>query len=219
MRQLEPSSVLDLLALSEVSDSQPLVAREMSGFADRILKEVSDIPDGPSWAEFVSEFASLEASRTPDCFRAMLRGQIEARGAGDHADSTTLVAAWDEVPAEPFQFGEVEAKIERSTKVAKPKGGGAVDDKTAAKPKKRTTQKKEVDPVRQKFIRNMCLERLRGYVENGLSEKILITGVSFAARKTYPNISPAEVVAVMKILETDGVARRTAGRWILGRVW
>ena len=216
IRQLEPVSVLDLLALSEACDAHPALSKMLTGFAERVAKEVGEIPSGSVWRDLVSDFGSVDAGRVPDTFRHLFRSEVEGRGEPVLESVPAVLERWTASEPTPFVISGNQAKIQRSTRTAKPAGGG---EKRTAQRKARTVQKKEIDPVRQKFLRNLCLERLRGYTENGLSEKILVTGIAFAAKGTYANVSPAEVVAVMRELEKDGVARRTAGRWILGRVW
>ena len=218
MRQLEPTALMELMALAGASGVEPKIAKDMVAFAARIAKEVSDIPEGSSWVEFLSEIGEVAPAMTPDLFRNLLKKELEARGDTDVSAAEVVLGAWDGVEAAEFVVGTGEANIQRSTRVAKPRGGGE-NTPTPRRTAKRISRTKEVDPIRQKFIRDICVERLQGYLENGLSEKILVTGVSFTARKTYKNISPAEVVAVLKTLEDEGLAKRSAGRWTLGRVW
>lgn len=216
MRQLEPVSVLDLMALGEACEDHKELVKILEGFSQRLKKEIREIPDGSVWNDLVADFGSINPERVPDSFREVFKAEITERGAPVVEAVPEILARWTDVPATVFPISGDIAKIERRTKAAKPAGGGGAK---SGERKPRVAKKKEVDPVRQKFLRNLCMERLRGYTENGLSEKILVTGIAFAARGTYQNVSPAEVVAVMRILEKDGIARRTAGRWILGRVW
>lgn len=216
IRQLEPVSVLDLMALGEACGDHKDLAKVLQGFPQRLAKEVREIPDGSVWRDLVADFGAIDAERVPDSFRSLFRSEVTERGEPVAEAVPAILARWTEVPASVFPISDNNANIERRTRTAKPAGGGGAK---GGPRKPRVAKKKEVDPVRQKFLRNLCLERLRGYTENGLSEKILVTGIAFAARGTYQNVSPAEVVAVMRILEKDGIARRTAGRWILGRVW
>jgi hypothetical protein len=90
-------------------------------------------------------------------------------------------------------------------------------DTKAKKPRKKAV--KVVDPVREKFIRDLCLERLQGYLDKGLSETVLITGVTFMGRKTYSNLARPEIMNALKRLLDDGLARKSAGRWIMERHW
>ena len=64
----------------------------------------------------------------------------------------------------------------------------------------------------------VVLERLSGK-EDGLSEKILLIGVTHRAKSEYDDVQGSEVLAVLKQLAEQGRARRTAGRWILERQW
>jgi len=218
MRQIEPASLVDLMALAEVEGLPGSTNRDLDVFVDRVGKEMGDIPSGASWTEFVGDFSPLTAASIPANFRAFFEAQIGERGEDAAKDAAPILTVWADAAPDPFVVGEVEAKVERATKTATPRG--ATDKKGGGKAtKKRATRVKEVDPVRERFIRDLCMERLRGYLENGLKETILVTGVSFSARKSYPNVTGPEVLGALKRLESEGLARRTAGRWLMERIW
>ena len=87
--QLEPVTLADLLALAESEDAPKSIKPALVRFQERIGREIADIPDGTSWAEFVGEFRELDASRVP----AWLRGVIASEAAREGRDPATLTVA------------------------------------------------------------------------------------------------------------------------------
>ena len=78
--QIEPGTLLDLLALSEATDQlSSALGKELLGFQDRIKREILDLPDGEALAEFTRELAEQGAERAPACHTEVTRTGHDAR--------------------------------------------------------------------------------------------------------------------------------------------
>ncbi|MEC7949435.1 MAG: hypothetical protein VX265_17840, partial [Myxococcota bacterium] len=64
--QIEPGTLMDLLALAEVPDQiGGQLAKEFTAFQDQMFREIGDLPDGPPLADFCGELGGLDAARIP----------------------------------------------------------------------------------------------------------------------------------------------------------
>ena len=220
--QLEPVTLADLLALAESEDAPKSIKPALVRFQERIGREIADIPDGTSWAEFVGEFRELDASRVP----AWLRGVIASEAAREGRDPATLTvaneaaAAWADTPPDPFVLGSRAAPVTRTKTTAK--GTTTSKPKRARSTTTRRSTARAPDPVdegRQQFLIQKCLERLAHYEERGLAEQILLVGIRKQAEDTYPDVRGLEIIGALQTMEERGMVRKSAKRWIIERRW
>ena len=77
--QLDPGTLADLLALSEVPDQTGgQLARDLTKFRDQMFRELDDLPDGVAVAEFCADLRSVSADLIPRNLRQRLVGLREA---------------------------------------------------------------------------------------------------------------------------------------------
>ena len=98
--QVEPSTVLDLLALSELEAELPAqLARDLLTFRDQILREINDLPDGPPLADLIRELRPLNPAHAPACLRVHL-GALQGKRTHDDVVPalTELLDRWSEEP-------------------------------------------------------------------------------------------------------------------------
>lgn len=227
MSQIEPSTLVDLLALAE-ADPPSALGASTDRFRERIAREISDIPDGSSWVEFLGELGELPGERVPTWLRERLLadGAREDRAVKSAQQAADTVAGWADSPPEPFSLGKRGVRVakaaaaarrdeERPDRVRKPRkaaGGGS-----SAAPKRRAPP--VLDQERQTLLLQIIQERLARYTENGLAENVLLIGVRKQAAATDSGVSGSDILAALKELESRGVVRNTARRWILERRW
>ena len=216
MRQLMPGTLVDLFAVSEAEHLPESLQRSFSAFSDRIRQEIADLPDGPSWAEWIEELVELDPPRVPAGFRAILSDELqtERRSGNERTALEAWLAALAGTEPEPVVLSNESLKV---TKVS----GRDADDSGGAKPraKKRASavrkvSKPVVDPERQHFIEQLCLQRLRGKA-NGLKEMVLAAGVCHRGKERYPNLTPNEVIRALKEMTKRDRVQVSAGRWKL----
>lgn len=220
--QLEPVTLADLLALAESDDAPDGLKGELTRFQERIGREIADIPDGTSWAEFVGEMRALDATRVPAWLRATIASEAsrEGRAAATVTIANEAAQAWAEVEPEPFRLGSRAAPVTRTKTAAK--GTSASTPKRARSTTTRRSTARApapIDEARQQFLIQKCLERLAQYEERGLAEQILLVGIRKQAEDTYPDVRGTEVIGALKTMEDRGMVRKSAKRWILERRW
>ena len=167
MRQLEPTTLVELLSLSEAEGLDSHLVKDLVTFQKRIAQEMGDIPDGTSWTEFIADIGGLAANTVPASMRSMMLHQKESPSRSQESVELAgnLLEQWSAVPPEVFVLGTGEAKIQRSTRTAKPRGGGESGKTRRSKPKRIARPKVEVDPARLRMLRGLCMERLGGYLD------------------------------------------------------
>ena len=106
LNQINPVTACDLFAIAEVSDQVPeQLAQDLSGFVSRARRELSDIPDGSSFAEYTSALLGVDASLVPDTFRSML-AELETTDEDGAGQQAALAAHFEGTAAAPFTVAE-----------------------------------------------------------------------------------------------------------------
>ena len=242
MGQLDAASLVDLLALAEHEEPPARLRPDLALFKERIEREISDLPDGHVWQEFLDELARLDAERIAEGTRELLStvARAEGRAAATAEALAPLEEVWEEIPAEPFEMSGQKRRVEKhevmntSESITNRKGigiarekpkkarrsGGAVRSGSGGAPNRRAAPRANpVDKEKLDFLVQTCLERLNRYKEAGLAENILIVGVRKKAEEQFPGTSGQDVQAALKHLEDIGRAKRSAGRWLIKGRW
>lgn len=219
--QLSAITVADLMALAEVESLPKALRRGLVGFAERMGPEIRDLPDGEPFAEWLTELESLPAPKVPKQLRTFMLKEIEARFEV-RPRVQAILDAWDREEPEVVVPGTGKPVIHRLKTAGvegapaplprAPKAEGAA--KVAKAPKvPKAAPVKLVDNDRLTWVRDVVLERLADYIEQGLREDVLLAGIKHRARADYPDLTPPEVIGVLKDLQTAGRVRHSAGRW------
>lgn len=226
--QVEPSTVLDLLALSEIGDQLPAsLARELEAYRLQILREISDLPDGPPLLELLRELQPLNPENVPACLRAHLRLLATQRKQDDVVPALeALIARWEEVPAEPITLpvASVAPRITQASSVGSSarasaaRGTGSSTAKVAAakpatRPRARaaSTPAAQIDPRRAEWIEEDAISRLANYGASGIKESVLVGGA--VHRSPYDDMTTAEVLTTLRKMKREGKINNSAGRW------
>ena len=205
LNQINPVTACDLFAIAEVSDQVPeQLAQDLSGFVSRARRELSDIPDGSSFAEYTSALLGVDASLVPDTFRSML-AELETTDEDGAGQQAALAAHFEGTAAAPFTVAETPSLASK-----------AAETRTTAKAPKATKAKvaKKDDTERREWISEFVLSRLVNY-ETGLKESLLVG----AARHKAPweDMTDREVRSVLRAMGREGKLKTTVGRWLLNR--
>ena len=210
--QIEPSTLLDLLALAEVPDQlSGSLAKELARFREQIFREIEDLPDGMPLAELASELTDVPAAMAPQALRDHLGGIVDER---EHPDAVVALKAL----MDHWEGSEPSAVLlpEPSTTPRVASGSAAKVSKVATRtrtPRARATPAAAEDPRREEWIREDVLSRLVNYGSRGLKEPIVVAGARH--RSPWKDMSTAEVLAAMRKLRREGRLRFSAGRWMM----
>jgi hypothetical protein len=214
--QIEPGTLADLLALSEIPEQLPTaMAKDLGRFHDQMMRELGDLPAGTSLADLLSEFAALDASRIPSCLRTGLR---EACGESKHEEVAPafekLVAHWESGQPSDLVLPRAAAPAPAATKSSAARPSPSSPPKTVV-PTKRPTRRpsRQVDTRREDWVREDVMSRLVNYPGRGLKEPILVAGSLH--RSPFDDLTSPEVLAVLRKLKREGRVRFSAGRWIM----
>ena len=206
--QIEPQTLVDLLALSELQDQlSTALHRDLSNFRTHACNQITDLPDGPALGGFVSELIALEPEQVPQCLRDFFAELLPQRR---HAESLERLQALAERVAdhapESITLPAAPVKSTTTKKAA---------TKAAAPKKKRTTRitASQVDERKAEWIEEDVISRLQNYGSRGLKESILVAGTRH--RAAWKDLSPAEILAVMRRLKRESKIRFSAGRWMI----
>ena len=213
--QIEPGTLLDLLALSEVPDQLTAsLGRELDAFAQQMLREVGDLPDGPPLAEYARELADLPAARAPACLRESVRVMAEDR---THQDAVaalqTLMEGWE--AEEPEVLAVPKPSI--APRVASGSVAKLQVVKAPAKPRRTTraaTPAAMVDTRREEWVVEDVVSRLANYGPRGLKEPVVVAGARH--RSPWKDMTEAEVLTILRRMKREGRVRFSAGRWFIG---
>ena len=205
MSQIEPLCLMDLMALSEIPDQlSKELGKDLSGFADRVVRELGDLPDGPPLASFCVELAGLDAELIPASVRVAIQGIKEDRSSSEAADAITQFLTHVDsagpmtmsLPTSPPD-DSAEAKTE------------VVAAKAAPKKRRRSTL---VSDERAEWITEDVLSRVVKYGNRGLKEQVIVAGCRH--RSPFSDLTESEVLAVLRRMKREGRIRHSAGRWM-----
>lgn len=196
---------MDLMALSEIPDQlSKELGKDLAGFADRMVREVGDLPDGPPLAAFCVELAGLDAELVPNSIRAALQGLAEERSSSDAVDAIGQFLAHVET-AQPMTMSlpttPPDDSAEAKTQV--------VSAKAAPKKRRRSTL---VSDERAEWITEDVLSRVVKYGNRGLKEQVIVAGCRH--RSPFSDLTESEVLAVLRRMKREGRIRHSAGRWM-----
>jgi hypothetical protein len=227
--QVSLANVADLFALAELEGLPPVMRRRLAPYRQRIGIEIGDLPAGPPIEGFIEELLGVEPGRIPMSLREALIAESERPKWGELEQALFARARehWESAPPMEFELEEsrpvmkkVAAEAPRDDGPARPgQARAARIPKERAAPTPRAPKEPEVDPERAAWVRQVCMERLVASREKGLAEQVLVAGIRHRAREVYGDLTPREVVLVLKSLEATGRVKHTAQRWmIMGRL-
>lgn len=207
--QLEPSTLVDLIALSEISEQLPTAFhRDLVKFRKRMFDQITDLPDGPVLAELVGELSSLEAAAIPQTLREFLAELLTKRV---HADALQNLQALAErlvdTPPQVLTLPTPAPKVSKAPAKATRKAT------KSAKPKRTRISASQVDERRAEWIEEDVLDRLSNYGNRGLKQSVIVAGTRY--RASWKDLSEAEVLAVLRRLKRESKVRYSAGRWMI----
>jgi hypothetical protein len=209
--RLDPNTLADLLALSELEDGLPLqLKRDLAHFRPQMFREMSDLPDGIALVDWVVDMQAVQSERAPQCLRDAL---IRLRGERRQADSLEAIDALAErwAIAEPSPV-VLRKPADRQNPVATPKLKVLPPVKAPKAPKAGAgVPAAQKDTRREEWIAEDVLARLRNYASAGLKESVVVAGARH--RAPWKDMTEAEVLAVLRQLARDGRVRTSAGRW------
>ncbi len=219
--RLDLRSVCDLVALAELEELTGPLRRDLQRFRDRILREMADLPDGSVLQEFLDGLAGIPAWRVPETVRqAVVERDNGGLGSSTALRVQELKAAWAAEAPRPPRPGtgrriRVQQAADQEVEAGARSPGGVVrsgrrtttERKGARRPRRAPVSR---DPRREEWIREDVLDRLRNYRHNGLKESILVAGACH--RSPFSDLTEAEVQAVLRRMEREGLVRRSQGR-------
>lgn len=225
-------STLDLVAMFALSETEGVpknLRKDLGVFATRIENEVADLPDGSLLKDMAIELQDVPAEQIPVRFRDLIKREAEraTRDAGERALLQSVLDAAADIEPEAFPIGGGHGpSITRTEQTPPPSslkaGKAAKAKKTGGRTKAATRSARAVvveDPERTKWLRTKLMERLAGYSEAGLSEMVLIAGITHAGKPVYPRLMPGDIQKVLKELKESGQLRHSAGRWSVPGRW
>ena len=205
--RIEPGTLMDLLALSELGDDQmsTSMAKELARFQRQVFRELSDLPDGPVRAGFAVDLMAQSPSTIPACLRVALAELTEET----HEDDALQALAELKVHADQSEPETV--MLPQVPDNSSPNGSKVtVVAKTPRRTTRSSTPSKDVDTRRGEWIEGDAVERLSNY-PTGLKEAILVAGSRH--RAPWEDVTEKEVLTVLRRLKREGRLRFSAGRW------
>jgi len=228
LMQLDPRTFADLLALSEIPNQIPTqLARQLSAFRDRMMREVGDLPDGPPLAEFLRDLSGVAPHAQPECLRTGIRGicadckhedvvpafeALERHWGTEEPIEIELPKAPPPAPkraaapVKPRRASSSSARAEPRIEILEP---------SDAKPRRRPPTRGTPDSRREDWMREDVLSRLNNYGTRGLKQQIIVAGTRH--RAPWDDLSEGEVLAVLRKMKREGRVRFSAGRWMINK--
>lgn len=225
--QIAVVNVMDLVELARTEGRPKAVDRSLQAFVDGLQRQVADIPIGRSWEQFLEDLGELTGRQVPLRFRAILK---EEGSPLDRAPQkvTALLERWEAEEPEPFPVGAKATRIQRA-EMAQPRGPspepssaprarGEKAERSPRAPKAPAAPrapKPVADVERRDFVIEQAIERLARSSDKGLAETVLVAGIRHAAREQYSDMTPLEIVTVLRQLKDVNRVRYSAGRWAI----
>jgi len=224
--QIAPVNIMDLVELAATEGRPMALDKALQAFVEGVGRQVTDIPKGRSWEDYLTELEELQGRQVPLRFREMLAAET-TRDNRAAPRVQALLERWAAEAPEPFALGLTKAKVTRAAEmpiVRMGDGTGAPRERSerssktprapgAPRPAPRPKMVQDID--RFAFVRDQLVERLARATEHGLDEKVLVAGVRHAARGSYPDLTPVEVTGILKQMKDGNMVRFSAGRWSL----
>lgn len=220
--QLSTPTLLDMVALAAVETLPKSLRRALLGFADRVANELADLPP-EQFGELVRDLESTPAAQVPEPVRAMFLREIEltAREAW-RGRVLAMKEVWDTTPVEipvpgtykPVVLKAKVAPIGDDMAARRPAAPRAASAPRAPAAPKAARPVRLVNEARQQRIVDVVLDRLADHPEGGLREDVLVAGTRHRVKDDYADVTPHEVVTILKGLADAGRVRHSAGRWM-----
>lgn len=235
IHKLSAQCLCDLLALSELEDLPVQLGRDLKAFQDEMVREFNDLPKGQVLGDFLKELAEVEPDNVPSCLRVAIGARSEA--AQGHPVSAApfneLITGFESAQPESLHPGSQMTKVKvhqyetpnshKAPSERTPRKAAAKSDKPAAAKKPRAASASKLstkntrDPERAVWIREYVMERLGAYGPNGLKQSVLVAGCQRLS--PWDDLSPSEVMSVLKALKNDGRLKLSVGRWAKPSRW
>ncbi|HCH61744.1 MAG TPA: hypothetical protein DFR83_02990 [Deltaproteobacteria bacterium] len=230
--QLDPRTLADLVALSEIPTQIPTqLAKQLVSFRERMMREASDLPDGPALADLLRDLAGVAPHAQPRTLRDSIREICADR---KHEDVVPAFEALERhwATEEPIEIELPKAPAPEPKRAAAPvkprraSGGSAKNGAgrpepvhellpSAAKPRRRVATSQVNDSRREDWMREDVLSRLENYGSRGLKQEIIVAGTRH--RSPYSDLGEGEVLAILRKMKREGRVRFSAGRWMLNK--
>ncbi len=210
--QIEPGTLADLLALSEIPEQLPTqMAKDLTRFHDQMVREIGDLPDGTPLAELLLEITALDVSRIPSCLRTGLRKVCTDRRHEEVVPAfEKLVAHWESGQPSDLVLPRPAAPQPAKTATSARSTTAKHEVLPTRQPTARATV--QLDSRREDWVREDVMSRLVNYPGRGLKQPILVAGTRH--RSPFEDMGEAEVLAILRKLKREGRVRFSAGRWI-----
>ena len=209
LARIEASTLVDLLALSELGTDQlpGSMVKELQRFRAQMFREMSDLPDGIALIGFADTLVPLAPATVPACLREVVEDLIPERKDPDTVLALkTLLERADSAPPEVVVLPSLPEKTSPNrahvTKVAAVK---APANRTA-----RSVEARVVEDTRGEWIEGDVLDRLKSY-PSGLKEAVVVAGSRH--RAPWQDLTEDDVLKVLRRLRREGRTRFSAGRW------
>jgi hypothetical protein len=197
-----------------------------------MMREASDLPDGPALAELLRELAGVAPHAQPESLRASIREICADRKHEDVIPAfEALEGHW--ATEEPIEIELPKGPAPEPKRVATPvkprraSGGSSASNgasrpdpvheflPSAAKPRRRVASSTSNDSRREDWMREDVLSRLVNYGSRGLKQEIIVAGTRH--RSPYSDLAESEVLAVLRKMKREGRVRFSAGRWMINK--
>ncbi|NOY25726.1 MAG: hypothetical protein GXP62_07615 [Oligoflexia bacterium] len=211
--RIEPATLVDLLALSELGEDQVpgAMVKELSSFQRQMFRELADLPDGIALASFAADLCGLRAETLPTCLRDAVAEILPDRKDADAVNA--LQALIDHAStAQPEAISlPAMAAADSPNKSAVTKVKPA---KKRASRKAKSAEAKLLEEERGQWIEGDVIVRLAQY-NTGLKEAIMVAGSRH--RAPWDDVTEKEVLKVLRRLKREERLRFSAGRWYVNK--
>lgn len=219
--QLSTATMLDMVALAPSEVLSKALRRSLAAFSDRMSNELTDLPPEP-FAEIVKDLESTEASQVPEPVRAAFLREVERSDREPfRARVLALKEGWDTtVPEIPVPgTGKPVVMKAKTTPIGDDLQRRAPTPRATATPRAPAAPKaakpvRLVDEDRQRRLVELALDRLADHPEGGLREDVLVAGIRHRVKDHYADVTPFEIISVLRGLSEAGRVRHSAGRWM-----
>ncbi len=227
MSQIDTTTVVDLLALSEIPGQLPLqLARELGKFRDQMFREMADLPDGGPLAEFLKELIRIDVPKIPICLRSHLASLLANRKHEDvqmyaaeflarfgEADPEVIELPKPKFRPKPTPAAAPAAPAPTTTNAKSRSEAGTGKASGPKEPKAPKTPAAQVDGRREEWIREDVMSRLTQYGATGLKEPVIVAGSRH--RSPFSDMGADEVLACLRKMRREGILNNSAGRWMV----
>lgn len=212
--RIEPATLVDLLALSELGEDQVpgAMVKELSSFQRQMFRELADLPDGIALASFAADLCGLRAETLPKCLRDAVAELLPDRKDADAVNALqALIDHASTVDPEAISLPAM-AVADSPNKSAVTKVKPAKKKRTSRTAK--SAEAKLLEEERGQWIEGDVIVRLAQY-STGLKEAIMVAGSRH--RAPWEDVTEKEVLKVLRRLKREERLRFSAGRWYVNK--